>query len=128
WIDALRKSGEFRIPAADANQLVAHLLELPSPPRLDLPKELQFERIHLPPTPHLIVRKSGQAYSSQSKLEVDLLFDYHGVSIRYSDRREGVYDRGHHGQAHRFVERDVEAEKSAIQLLKPLGFRSRRDY
>ena len=128
WIDALRKSGEFRIPAADSNEFVAHLLELPTPPRLDLPKELQFERIHLPPTPHLIVRKSGQAYSSRSNLEVDLLFDYHGVSISSSDRREGIYDRGPGGQARRFVERDVEAEKAAIQLLKPLGFRTTRDY
>jgi len=124
----LRKSGEFRIPAADSNEFVAHLLELPTPPRLDLPKELQFERIHLPPTPHLIVRKSGQAYSSRSNLEVDLLFDYHGVSISSSDRREGIYDRGHNGQARRFVERDVEGEKSAIQLLKPLGFRTTRNY
>jgi superfamily II DNA or RNA helicase len=128
WTDALRKSGEFRIPVADSNDLLAHLLELPSPPQLDLPGELQFERVRLPPTPHLIVRKSGHAYSSQSKLEVDLVFDYQGVSISSSDRREGLYDRGDDGNARRFVERDAEAEKSAIQLLKPLGFRTTRDY
>jgi len=124
WTDALRKSGEFRIPAADSNDLVAHLLELPTPPRLDLPEELQFERVRLPPTPHLIVRKSGYAYSSQSKLEVDLLFDYQGTSIASSDRREGLYDR----DRRRFVERDAEAQESAMRLLKPLGFRSTRDY
>jgi superfamily II DNA or RNA helicase len=124
WIDALRKSGEFRIPAADSNDLVAHLLELPTPPRLDLPGELQFERVRLPPMPHLIVRKAVHAYSSQSNLEVDLLFDYQGVSISSSDLREGIYDR----EARRFVERDREAEKAALQLLKPLGFRSTRDY
>jgi superfamily II DNA or RNA helicase len=128
WTDALRKSGEFRIPAADSNDLVAHLLELPTPPTLDLPGELQFERLRLPPTPHLIVRKSGHAYSSQSKLEVDLLFDYEGLSISSSDLREGIYDRGDDGEGRRFVERDAEAEKSAIQLLKPLGFRSTRNY
>jgi superfamily II DNA or RNA helicase len=124
WIDALRKSGEFRIPAADANDLVAHLLDLPAPPRLDLPEALQFERVRLPPTPHLIVRKSGYSYSSQSKLEVDLLFDYQGTSIASSDRREGSYDR----DLRRFVERDAQAEEDATQLLKPLGFRSTRDY
>src|SRR5204863_7818451 len=64
----------------------------------------------------------------QSKLEVDLLFDYQGVSISSSDRREGIYDRGDDGKGRRFVERDREAEKSAIQLLKPLGFRRTRDY
>ena len=128
WTDALRKSGEFRIPAADSNDLVAHLLELPMPPKLDLPGELQFERVRLPPTPHLIVRKSSHAYSSQSKLEVDFLFDYQGVSINSSDRREGIYDRGDDGEGRRFIERDAEAEQSAIQLLKPLGFRFTRDY
>jgi superfamily II DNA or RNA helicase len=128
WSDALRKSEEFRIPAADSNDLVAHLLELPMPPRLDLPVELQFERVRSPPTPHLIVRKPSHAYSSQSKLEVDLLFDYQGVSISSSDRREGIYDRGDDREGRCFVERDAEAEKSAIQLLKPLGFRSTRDY
>jgi superfamily II DNA or RNA helicase len=124
WTDALRKSGEFRIPAADSNDLVAHLLELPTPPRLDLPEELQFERVRLPPTPHLIVRKSGLAYAARLHLEVDLLFDYQGVSISASDRREGIYDQA----VRRFVERDAEVEKSALQLLKPLGFRITRDY
>jgi superfamily II DNA or RNA helicase len=128
WTDALRKSGEFRIPVADSNDMVAHLLELPTPPKLDLPEELQVERVRLPPTPHLIVRKSGPSYASRSQLEVDLLFDYQGVSISSSDLREGIYDRGDDGEARRFVERDREAEKSAIQLLKPLGFRSTRDY
>ncbi|HEV7682737.1 MAG TPA: SNF2-related protein [Pyrinomonadaceae bacterium] len=124
WTDALRKSGEFRIPVEDSDDLVSHLLELPTPPKLDLPRELQFERVRLPPTPHLMVRKSGLAYAAQAHLEVDLLFDYQGVSISSSDRCEGIYDR----EARRFVERDAEAEKSAIQLLKPLGFRSTRDY
>ena len=128
WTDALRKTGAFRIPVADSNDLVAHLLELPTPPGLDLPEELQFERVRSQPTPHLIVRKSAHAYSSQSQLEVDLLFDYQGTPISSSDRREGIYDRGHDGKARRFVERDREAEEAAIQLLKPLGFKSMRDY
>src|SRR6266550_3482344 len=56
WTDALRKSGEFRIPAGESQDLIAHLLELPTTPRLDLPDELQFERVQIPPTYHLIVR------------------------------------------------------------------------
>ncbi|MEO8436712.1 MAG: SWIM zinc finger family protein, partial [Pyrinomonadaceae bacterium] len=123
WTDALRKSGEFRVPAVDGNDLIAHLLELPTPPGLDVPVELQFERIRLPPTPHLIVRKSGYPHSS-SKLEVDLLFDYQGKSIGSADSRAGFYDR----DLRRFFERDREAEEGAMHLLKPLGFRSTRDY
>jgi superfamily II DNA or RNA helicase len=124
WADALRKSGEISIPSADSNDLVAHLLELPTPPRLDLPEALQFERVRLAPTPHLVVRKSRYPNSIQSNLEVDLLFDYQGTPISSSDRRDGFYDR----EARRFVERDSETEEDAVQLLKPLGFRSTRDY
>ena len=124
WTDALCKTGEFRIPAGDSDDLIAQLLELPTPPRLDLPEELRFERVHSPPTPHLIVRKPKYAYSPQSRLEADLHFDYQGMTVNSSDRREGSYDRN----ARRFVERDREAEESAFELLKPLGFRSARDY
>ncbi len=123
-IDGLRKFEEFRIPVEDSSDLIAHLLELPITPRLDLPEELQFERDHCLPTPHLIVRKPEYAYSHQSKLEADLLFDYPGMTVNSSDRREGFYDR----DARRFVERDRESEESAGELLKSLGFRSTPDY
>lgn len=124
WTDALRKSGEFIVPAADSTDLIAHLLELPTTPRLDLPEDLQFERVRFPPTPHLIVRKPKYAFASASKLEADLLFDYQGMSISSSDRRDGFYDR----DARRFIERDREAEEGGVELLKPLGFRSLREF
>ncbi|HVQ38918.1 MAG TPA: SNF2-related protein, partial [Pyrinomonadaceae bacterium] len=128
WTDALRMSGGFRVPAAESNDLLAFLLELPAPPRLDLPDALHFERVRLPPTPHLIVRKSAYPYSSPSKLEVELCFDYQGMPISSADQREGFYDRGQDRDARRFVERDREAEAAATELLKPLGFRSSRNY
>ena len=124
WTDALRKSEEFRIPAADSNDLIAHLLELPTPPNLDVPEDLKFERVNFAPAPHLILRKPKYAYASQSSLEADLLFDYPGMTVNSSDRREGFYDRN----ARRFVERDRVAEESAVELLKPLGFRSTREF
>lgn len=148
WIDALRKSEEFRIPKVDAGDMVAHLLELPAPPRLDFPTELQVERVRLAPTPHLIVRKSPHAYLSGARLEVDLLFDYDGTPVSASDLRDGFYERGQgnvttqalprgdsdltasspNRNKPRFVERDRAAEQAATELLKPLGFRSTRDY
>jgi SNF2-related domain/Helicase conserved C-terminal domain/SWIM zinc finger len=124
WTDAMRKSGEFRIPAADSNDLIAHLLELPTPPNLDLPEDLKFERVNFVPTPHLILRKPKYAFTSQSRLEADLLFDYPGMTVYSSDRREGFYDRN----ARRFVERDQVAEENAVDLLKPLGFRSTQEF
>jgi superfamily II DNA or RNA helicase len=122
WIEALRKSGEFRIGLADAEHLTEQLLEMPSRPDLDLPEELQFERVRLAPVPHLKLRKPE--YSPQSRLDADLLFDYAGRMVNSFERQDGFYDRS----THRFVERDREVEQSAIELLQPLGFRSTRNY
>jgi superfamily II DNA or RNA helicase len=124
WTDAFGKSGDFRIPAGDSSDLIAHLMELPTIPNLDLPEELQFERIHCLPTPHLIVRKPQYAYSTPTKLEADLLFDYQGMTIKSSDTHAGFYDRN----SRRFVERDLAVEESAVELLKTLGLRSNREY
>jgi len=122
WIEAFRKSQEFRIGLADAEHLMEQLLELPSRPDLDLPEGLQFERVRLAPVPHLKLRKPE--YSPQSRLDADLLFDYAGKMVNSFERRDGFYDRS----THRFVERDHEVEQSAIELLQPLGFRSTRNY
>ena len=122
WIEALCKSGEFRIGLADAEHLMEQLLEMPTRPDLDLPEELQFERVRLAPVPHLKLRK--REYSPQSRLDADLLFDYEGKMVNSFERRDGFYDRS----THRFVERDHEVEQSAIELLQPLGFRSTRNY
>ena len=113
-----------KIPAAESNDLIAHLLELPTPPKLDLPEALQFERVQVMPTPHLIVRKPTYAFGSQSRLEADLSFDYAGLTVSSSDRREGFYNR----DARRFVERDRKEEERALESLKTLGFRSTQDY
>lgn len=122
WIEALRMSGEFRVGAADAEHLMEQLLEMPSRPDLDLPEELKVERVRVAPVPHLKLRKPE--YSPQSRLDADLLFDYAGKMVNSFERRDGFYDRS----THRFVERDHEAEQSAIELLQPLGFRSTRNY
>jgi SNF2 domain-containing protein/helicase-like protein/SWIM zinc finger len=124
WADAFSKTGELKVPAKDVQELISHLVTLPAPPRLDLPEELRFERVCFPPAPHLIVRRPKYAYSSQSRLEAELFFNYQGKAISFQERSEGFYDR----DAHRMIERDWAAESNAAELLKPLGFRITKDY
>ena len=124
WTSVLSKSEEFRVPAAESDDLIAHLLELPNTPRLDLPEGLRVERVNFPPTPHLVVRKPHYAFAPQSKLEADLLFDYPGMTVNSVDTRDGFFDRN----ARRFLERDRVAEEEASELLKTLGLRSSLDY
>jgi len=122
WNAALRTSGVLRIPETDSRELIARLLDLPSIPNLEMPPELQFERVSFPPQPHLMVRKP--AFSYQTGLEAKLTFDYEGVEIDYFDKRDGIYDR----ERNRYVARDLEAEQDALTLLNTLSIKRRVEY
>ena len=122
WSAALRTSNGLRIPATESRQLIAHLLDLPSIPNIEVPPELQFERVSFPPQPHLIVRKSTFAY--QTDLEAKLCFDYEGIEIDYFDKRNGIYDRNRD----RYIERDPESEKNALTLLHTLSIKRASQY
>lgn len=124
WTDALRLAGDVKVPVEKSSQLIGQLLDLPVVPNLDLPGELQFERTSFPPRPHLIVRKPEFYYSSQPKLEVNLLFEYDGPEINFFDNRQGVYDR----DRNHFVERDRPFEDQAVALLGSLGVKRVPDY
>src|SRR5688572_13832571 len=123
WSAALRTSGGLRIPVTESRELIAQLLDLPSIPNLEVPPELQFERVSFSPQPRLIVRKSAFA-PYQTELEAKLHFDYGGVEIDYFDSREGVYvhDRN------RYIERDLESEEDALTLLNTLGIKRGSQY
>jgi hypothetical protein len=115
--------GALRVPASESQQLMAQLLDLPSIPNLEVPPELQFERVSFPPQPHLIVRKSEFA-PYQTELEAKLLFDYEGVEIDYFDTRDGLYDR----DRNRYIERDLESEENALTLLNTLSIKRGSQY
>ena len=110
WTNGLRQSGDFKVPAAESGELIARLMDMPSIPNLELPPQLQFERVGCAPAPHLVIRKPEAAYSPQPQLEATLFFDYEGAEIDYLDTREGIYDRNRA----RYVLRDRAAEDEAF--------------
>lgn len=123
WSAALRTSGGLRIPATESRTLIAKLLDLPSIPNIEVPPELQFERVSFPPQPRLIVRKSKFA-PYQTDLEAKLSFDYEGNEIDYLDKRNGLYDPNRN----RYIERDQESEKAALALLNSLSIKRGSQY
>lgn len=124
WSAALRTSGELRIPKTDFRQMIARLLDLPFTANLELPPELQFERVSFPPQPHLTVRRSPFPQYQTTELEAKLSFDYEGVEIDYFDRRDGLYDQNRN----RYIERDAESEKNAFALLNTLNIKRGSQY
>ena len=124
WTGLLRDSKELRVPTEHSDLLLKQLLELPGNFNLELPEDLQFERIRGTPSPHLKVRKPAFAHWANPPLEAEVFFDYGGIKIDSFDPRHGIY----HADERKFLERDREQEESARALLSTLGFKAISDY
>jgi hypothetical protein len=126
WSLALNQKDGIRLPGKDTDDLLESLFSLPAVPQLDLPPSLQYEQVQVTPVPHLLVRspKKDTHYPGHKRLEADLLFNYGEVTVGLLDARDGVYERA----TRRFVLRDRDAEKSALELLKPIGFKTISSY
>ncbi len=121
-IEVFRQGRVVRIPAAHSGELVEQLLGLPAIPNLDFPPELQFETVQLSPKPRVAIRRPSYTYDP--KLHADLSFDYEETVVQFDDQRLGIFDAA----SRRFTLRDLEAERQAVERLKPIGFKLVRDY
>jgi hypothetical protein len=118
WISGLRKSKLVTVPAEERDEFLAALLNSPVLPALELPKELQFEEIMLPPRPCLKISRP-KLITGAERLKADLTFDYEGRSVAEKTAERGFFD----ASVRRFVRRDLDREKAASALLIELGFR-----
>jgi len=118
WIPTLRADNELKIPAADREELLRHLLTLPKLPKLDLPDELRVEEATVTPRPRLKVRKPKQ-WNYDGRLRGELSFDYDGTVVSEEEPGRGIYQ----AERKRLVLRDGEFETQAAAALRSLGFR-----
>jgi superfamily II DNA or RNA helicase len=123
WIILLRgPHGSFSVPAGQKEDWLAELLRLPRLPRLELPDELRYQEVTLPPRPRLKVRaperRSSLSYVP-NRLTAELSFDYDGSVVSSEQPERGVYQ----SEQRRLVLRDPAAEHAAAEQLQQLGFR-----
>ena len=119
WIPLLARAGwSLRVPAGEKEDLLERLLSAPALPRLDLPESLSFEMVRAAPRPRLRL-KSSHRRSSRDWLSADLSFHYGDGEVAALTADPGVYQRGER----RFLLRDPEAERNAMDRLRHLGFR-----
>jgi superfamily II DNA or RNA helicase len=123
WIRLLRRNGPMIVPMRDKDQLLSELLALPVLPRLELPEDLRFEEITLPPRPRLVIRPSTMGWH-RDQLEAKLSFIYGDTTVPAVPKQRGVFD----AQSRRLLVRDPAAEQAAEDQLGPLGVRRRPNY
>jgi superfamily II DNA or RNA helicase len=126
WITLLRQQGVMTVPIAEKDRLLGELLRLPRLPRLELPEELRFEEVTLPPRPRLRLQAphDHQMYGGMPRLYGDASFDYDGEIVAANHPGRGIYQ----GDRRRFLLRDTAAEAADIEFLHQLGFRSTSYY
>jgi superfamily II DNA or RNA helicase len=120
WILMLRQRGPIFIPLRDKDKLLNELLNLPALPRMELPEEMQFEEVRLPPRPRLVVKPSTNGYG-RDRLDGILSFLYGEQAVAAFPRQRGAYDSA----ARRLVLRDLTAEQAAEEQLGQAGVRRR---
>jgi superfamily II DNA or RNA helicase len=110
----------LRVPAAEGDDLLAVLLEAPSPPRLDLPAALRPEETNEAPRPRLrLLPPEPYAYTYRDWPLGKVSFLYASREVTAAAASRGTYLRGER----RFLVRDREAEERALARLGELGFR-----
>ena len=121
WIAELRRSERIHLPTPDETSFVAHMLQLPERPRLDLPEELRFEELRGKPSPSLRVlepRRPGE----ERNLPAELSFDYEGEVVPHRAEERSIV----RPNERRILARDGEAERRAAERLQELGLRPQR--
>jgi superfamily II DNA or RNA helicase len=123
WIRLLRRNGPMVVPLRDKDQLIAELLALPVLPHMELPEELHFEEVALPPRPRLVIRPSTMGWR-RDQLEARLSFVYGDKTVPAVPKQRAVFD----AEARRLLVRDTAAEQAAEDQLAPLGVRRRSSF
>ncbi len=118
WMKMLVAEGRLVIPAADEHEFVDRLLDIPTLPRLELPKELQLEEITAEPQPQLRIFTPANSRWRSETLTAEVIFDYLGTQVAGRNARWAVVQR----EQNRCIIRDRGFEAGSWQQLRELGF------
>jgi superfamily II DNA or RNA helicase len=119
WVPALRRLGTITVPAKAADDLLGRLLQMPQPPRLELPDELRPTEVAVPPRPRLVVKSAKQHWGGPPPLHLSLSFLYDDQEVPSGSSVRGVF----RAADRTFLPRDPAAERAAAQELLRRGAR-----
>ena len=111
----------LKIPISDQHDFIDRLLDIPSLPRLELPKDLQLEEVRATPNPVLRISTPPISRWRSDSLTAEVIFEYLGTPVAGRNARWAVVQREHN----RCIVRDRDFEASCWEKLRELGFRKR---
>jgi superfamily II DNA or RNA helicase len=123
WIDVLASDNSLRVPDGEQQELVDYLLDMPTLPRLELPKELQLEEVNCDPRPHLTIQSPRGKRWHLERLQGQVHFDYLNSLIPANSSQWALVQR----EQGRCILRNRLQEDVAWAQLHELGFRRMLD-
>jgi superfamily II DNA or RNA helicase len=123
WIDVLASDNALRVPDGEQQELVDTLLDMPTLPRLELPKELELKEVTCDPKPHLTIQSPKGKRWHLERLQGQVQFDYLNTLIPASSAQWALVQR----EQGRCILRNRAKEDLAWAQLHELGFRRMLD-
>jgi hypothetical protein len=122
WIALLRKEKQIQAPLHHGEDLLAEIMQSPHLPEIEWPEELRVEEVTGLPRPHLkFIESKGW---SKSVMRGHVSYDYDGIVVHYDGQRRGIY----HAESKRYLRRNTEAERAALDKLAGLGLKRSQPY
>src|SRR5260221_4856359 len=122
WIALLRKEKQISVPTGHGPELVAHILQSAQVPEIDWPEDLRVEEVAVVPRP--VLKFSESKTWSKQVMRGKVAFDYAGVLIPFDGQARGLYQP----EEKRYLRRDLEAERAAVQPLAGLRLKPAQAY
>ncbi len=119
WALALRKSGPIVVPRAKQDEMLEQFWQLPSAAAVELPAELRWEQVAVPPRPCITIKTPDRNWAG-ADLEAVVTFEYAGHSARIDDTAASIIDRA----ARRVIRRDLARERTLVAEARSLGFKN----
>jgi hypothetical protein len=116
WTPLLHAEKALRVPAAERDDLLEHLLTAPDLPRLELPESMRIEETRPTPRPRLRLRPPDGP-NAWPRAELSFLYD--GREVPAGAQGRGLYQR----EERRLLVRDLETERRSAGRLRELGFK-----
>ena len=119
WIHHLITEPLPPIAEKDVPRFIRSLLGRLQRPLVEVPEDLTWEKITVPPRPRLSIRAPLQSRRKRLSVPVQVFFEYQDRPILAGTLGRVVPEP----EAERVIERDLDAERRALERLIELGYR-----
>ncbi|MBX2811917.1 MAG: DEAD/DEAH box helicase [Myxococcales bacterium] len=124
WALRLRRHGPVEFPEVSKDQFVQELSAMPGLPDVEMPPELHWSRLEVPPRPKMVFfsdlsseqeeEEEEETQAARAPLTAKVLFEYGGLQVAVGSFESAILDEA----GRRWFRRDLPSERVHIEKLR----------